>query len=61
MADPLKIFISHKMPSDTARAQEIGSSLALYGGNQVKVVHAGNFRKGVDWMDEIRKELNDAN
>jgi len=60
MPEALRIFISHKMPTDTPLAQEIGSKLALYGGNQVKVTHAGKFRHGEKWRERIQRELNDA-
>jgi hypothetical protein len=50
----LRIFVSHKMPSDTPMAQEIGDKLALYGGNRVKVMHAGNFRYGENWRKRIQ-------
>jgi TIR domain len=53
----LRIFVSHKMPSDTPMAQEIGDKLALYGGNRVKVMHAGNFRYGENWRKRIQEEL----
>ena len=58
--EALRIFISHKMPSDTALAQHIGSRLALYGGNQIKVTHAGKFRYGENWRPRIQKELDEA-
>jgi hypothetical protein len=61
MPNELKIFISHKMPSDTDRANQIGSKLALYSGNKVKVSHAGKFRVGDDWMAKIKRELDRAN
>ena len=57
MEGPLRIFISHKMPTDTPLAQEIGSKLALYAGNQVKVAHAGTFRYGDAWRQRIQEEL----
>jgi hypothetical protein len=57
----LKIFISHKMPSDTARANEIGSKLALFSGDRVRVSHAGKFRIGEEWMPKIRQEIDSAN
>ncbi len=60
MEDALRIFISHKMPTDTALAQQIGSRLALYGGNQIKVTHAGKFRYGENWRARIQKELDEA-
>ena len=60
MPETLRIFISHKMPTDTPLAQEIGSKLALYGGNQVKITHAGKFRHGEKWRERIQRELNDA-
>lgn len=60
MADVLRIFISHKMPTDTPLAQYIASRLALYGGNQVNVTHAGRFRYGADWAEEIERELKQA-
>jgi hypothetical protein len=61
MPNELKIFISHKMPGDTSRANDIGSSLALYSGNRVKISHAGQFRKGEAWMPKIQTELDSAN
>lgn len=57
----LRIFISHKMPTDTTLAEAIGSKLALYGGNQVKVTHAGQFRYGEEWRKKIQEELNKTN
>jgi hypothetical protein len=57
MAKELRIFISHRMPTDTAIAEQIGSRLALYAGNQVKVTHAGQFRYGDKWRDKIKDEL----
>src|SRR4051794_28539478 len=60
MADTLRIFISHKMPADTDLAQQIGSRLALYGGNQIKVTHAGKFRYSENWRSRIQQELDQA-
>src|SRR5215211_7814353 len=60
MADVLRIFISHKMPTDTPLAQEVGSKLALYAGSQVKVTHAGQFRYGEKWRERIQEELGTA-
>ena len=60
MEDALRIFISHKMPVDTDLAQQIGSRLALYGGNQIKVTHAGKFRYGENWRARIQQELDQA-
>jgi hypothetical protein len=57
---PLRIFISHKMPTDTALAEQIGSKLALYAGNQVTVTHAGQFRYGENWRARIHTELDAA-
>lgn len=57
---PLRIFISHKMPTDTQLASEVGNLLALYGANRVRVVHAGEFRYGDEWRERIEKELTDA-
>lgn len=56
----LRIFISHKMPTDTPLAQVIASKLALYAGNQVKVTHAGSFRYGEAWRRRIQEELDQA-
>ena len=60
MADVLRIFISHKMPTDTPLAEAIGKNLALYSGNQVKVTHAGQFRYGEQWRQRIEQELDEA-
>ena len=60
MEEALRIFISHKMPTDTALAQQIGSRMALYGGNQIKVTHAGKFRYGENWRARIQQELDEA-
>jgi hypothetical protein len=60
MEDALRIFISHKMPTDSDLAQQIGSRLALYGGNQIKVTHAGKFRYGENWRSRIQQELDQA-
>jgi hypothetical protein len=57
MAKELRVFISHRMPTDTAIAEQIGSRLALYAGNQVKVTHAGQFRYGDKWRNKIKDEL----
>jgi hypothetical protein len=57
MPKELHIFISHKMPTDTKLAEMIGSQLALYGADQVKVKHAGRFRFGDNWRQEIQQEL----
>src|SRR5271166_2788526 len=57
MAKELRIFISHRMPTDTAMAEKIGSRLALYAGNQVKVTHAGQFRYGEKWREKINERL----
>ena len=54
---PLQIFISHKMPADTSLAEAIAGKLALYAGNQVRVVHAGRFRYGENWRLRIQEEL----
>lgn len=45
------------MPTDTKLAELIGSQLALYGADQVKVKHAGLFRFGDNWRQEIQQEL----
>jgi hypothetical protein len=60
MDNTLRIFISHKMPTDTSLAEDIGKHLSLYGGNQVKVTHAGRFRYGEQWRNRIEKELDEA-
>ena len=57
---PLKIFISHKMPTDTELASEVGNLLALYGAHQIRVVHAGQFRYGENWRATIEKELTES-
>jgi hypothetical protein len=54
----LEIFISHKMPTDTPVAEEIGSRLSLYAGNEVKVTHAGQFAYGVNWRKSIEEAIN---
>jgi hypothetical protein len=59
-APPLRIFISHKMPSDTTLASEIGGKLALYGGSTIEVKHAGMFRYGEDWRKKIQHCLNES-
>lgn len=56
----LRIFISHKMPSDTALAESIGRRLTLYAGNQATIAHAGRFRYGQNWRNEIQVELEKA-
>jgi len=58
--NPLRIFISHKMPSDTGLAAEIGSKLALYGGNLVQIRHSGVFRSGDNWRQEVQAALNES-
>jgi hypothetical protein len=60
MADTLRIFISHKMPTDTPLAEAIGARLALFGGNQVILSHAGRFRRGDRWRQAIERELDAA-
>ena len=60
MESSLRIFISHKMPTDTGLAEEIGSRLALYGGSQVTIAHAGRFRYGDKWRERIEEELRAA-
>jgi hypothetical protein len=57
---PLRIFISHKMPSDTTLASEIGGKLALYGGALIEVKHAGMFRYGENWRKKIQEALTEA-
>ncbi|MET7242253.1 hypothetical protein ABZT49_02690 [Methylobacterium sp. EM32] len=57
---PLKIFISHKMPSDTTLASDIGGKLALYGGTLIEVKHAGLFRYGDKWREKIQEYLKDV-
>ncbi len=54
----LEIFISHKMPTDTPLAEEIGSRLSLYAGNEVRVTHAGQFSYGVNWRKTIEDAIN---
>ena len=56
----IQIFISHKMPTDTALAEQIAAKLALYAGNQVKVIHAGRFRYGDKWRQRIQEELSQS-
>jgi hypothetical protein len=60
MPNELKIFISHKMPSDTTLANDIGSRLALFSGERVKVSHAGKFRIGEKWRSKVEEELDTA-
>src|SRR4029453_18836856 len=57
MADPLRIFISHKMPIDTHKAERISSRLSLYGRERVKCTHAGVFPVGIDWREKVDREL----
>jgi hypothetical protein len=61
MPETLKIFISHKMPSDTTLANDIGSKLAVFAGQRVKVSHAGKFRVGEKWRPKLEQELDTAN
>jgi hypothetical protein len=61
MPETLKIFISHKMPTDTTLANDIGSKLAEFAGQKVKVSHAGKFRIGEKWRPKLEEELNTAN
>lgn len=56
----LRIFISHKMPADTALAQELGEKLALFGGDRIVVVHGGQFPAGDTWRASIERELDAA-
>src|SRR5260370_42630111 len=49
------------MPSDTVLANDIGSKLALYAGQNVKVSHAGKFRVGEKWRPKLEQELDIAN
>ena len=60
MTDALRVFISHKMPTDTPLAEAIGGNLALYAGNQLVVSHAGTFRYGEKWREKIEEELDKA-
>jgi hypothetical protein len=60
MTEPLRIFISHKMNTDTELAEDIGSKLSLYAGSQVVVTHAGKFRYGERWRERIEEQLNRA-
>ena len=48
------------MPSDTALAAEIGGKLALFGGALIEVKHAGMFRYGENWRQNIQEYLSEA-
>lgn len=56
----LRIFISHKMPEYTRLAEEIGQKLTLFGGDRIKVTHAGMFPAGADFRSQIERELDDT-
>ena len=59
-AAKLRVFISHKMPTDTPLAEEIAAKLRLYSGVQMVVTHAGQFRYGERWREQIQAELEAA-
>jgi hypothetical protein len=55
--ETVKIFISHKMPTDTKAVAEFGQRLALYGGQKIEITHAGLFAKGADFKVKIEAEI----
>ncbi len=57
----LRIFISHKMPTDTKLAESIGKKLSRHvGKKELIVTHAGQFRYGENWREKIDEELKKA-
>ncbi|TBB38499.1 TIR domain-containing protein [Rhizobium ruizarguesonis] len=61
MSRELHIFISHKMPKDSALSNELGAHLALYGGNSIKVLSAEDFKAGTNIENNITNAISRAN
>jgi hypothetical protein len=53
----LKIFISHKMPTNSDAAKAIGDLIAAASGPGITVINAAQFRYGTDFRSRIRTEL----
>jgi hypothetical protein len=53
----LKVFVSHKMPTDTALAEAIANRLRKHSAGKVNAVHAGMFRSGEKWRDRVETEI----
>jgi len=53
----LKIFISHKMPTNSEAAKAIGDLIAAASGPGITVINAAQFRYGTDFRSRIRTEL----
>lgn len=53
----MRIFISHKMPVDTAAVTNFGDRLALYAGPAIEILHAGKFEKGADFREKIEEAI----
>jgi hypothetical protein len=53
----LKIFISHKMPTDSIAAKTVGDLIAAASGPEITVINAAQFRYGTDFRSKIRSEL----
>jgi hypothetical protein len=53
----LKIFISHKMPTNSEAAKAIGDLIAAASGPGITVINAAQFRYRTDFRSRIRTEL----
>jgi hypothetical protein len=53
----LKIFISHKMPTNSEAAKAIGDLIAAASGPGITVINAAQFRYGANFRSKIREEL----
>lgn len=53
----VRIFISHKMPTNSAAAKKIGDAIAAASGPEITVINAAQFRYGTDFRSKIKTEL----
>jgi hypothetical protein len=53
----LKVFMSHKMPTNSKAAKAIGGLIATNSGLGVDVINAAQFWYGTDFRSKIRSEL----
>jgi hypothetical protein len=53
----LKVFMSHKMPTNSKAAKAIGGLIATNSGLGADVINAAQFWYGTDFRSKIRSEL----
>jgi hypothetical protein len=60
MAHDISIFISHKMPKDSAAASTIGQLIAMHSGSKIKINLAEDFHKGQQLTSAITEAIQSA-